>query len=32
MTQGGADVVMDALGMDGKMTDLEFLASGLYNF
>ncbi|RFU67294.1 glutathione-dependent formaldehyde dehydrogenase [Peribacillus saganii] len=29
MTKGGADVVIDAVGMDGKMTDLEFLASGL---
>jgi S-(hydroxymethyl)glutathione dehydrogenase / alcohol dehydrogenase len=29
MTQGGADVVIDAVGMDGKMNDLEFLASGL---
>ncbi|WP_067842751.1 zinc-dependent alcohol dehydrogenase [Amphibacillus sediminis] len=29
ITQGGADVVIDAVGMDGKMTDLEFLASGL---
>lgn len=29
MTQGGADVVIDAVGMDGKMSDLEFLASGL---
>lgn len=29
MTQGGADVVIDCVGMDGKMTPLEFLASGL---
>ncbi|GAA0134000.1 zinc-dependent alcohol dehydrogenase [Paenibacillus sp. YSY-4.3] len=29
ITQGGADVVIDAAGMDGKMNDLEFLASGL---
>lgn len=29
MTNGGADVVIDAVGMDGKMTPLEFLASGL---
>ncbi|WP_026571940.1 MULTISPECIES: zinc-dependent alcohol dehydrogenase [Sediminibacillus] len=29
MTKGGADVVIDCVGMDGKMTDLEFLASGL---
>lgn len=29
MTQGGADVVIDAVGMDGKMSDLEFLASGM---
>lgn len=29
ITQGGADVVIDAVGMDGKMTNLEFLASGL---
>ncbi|MUG43538.1 zinc-dependent alcohol dehydrogenase [Paenibacillus woosongensis] len=29
ITQGGADVVIDAVGMDGKMNDLEFLASGL---
>lgn len=29
MTKGGADVVIDAVGMDGKMTDMEFLASGL---
>ncbi|MDF2630525.1 MAG: glutathione-dependent formaldehyde dehydrogenase [Symbiobacteriaceae bacterium] len=29
ITQGGADVVIDAVGMDGKMTPLEFLASGL---
>jgi S-(hydroxymethyl)glutathione dehydrogenase/alcohol dehydrogenase len=29
MTQGGADVVIDAVGMDGKMTPLEFLATGL---
>lgn len=29
MTHGGADVVIDAVGMDGKMNDLEFLASGL---
>lgn len=29
ITQGGADVVVDCVGMDGKMTPLEFLASGL---
>ncbi|MFP7288290.1 zinc-dependent alcohol dehydrogenase [Shouchella clausii] len=29
MTRGGADVVIDAVGMDGKMSPLEFLASGL---
>ncbi|GAA0325595.1 zinc-dependent alcohol dehydrogenase [Oceanobacillus sp. FSL K6-3682] len=29
ITKGGADVVIDAVGMDGKMTDMEFLASGL---
>lgn len=29
ITHGGADVVIDAVGMDGKMNDLEFLASGL---
>ncbi|MNO52981.1 Glutathione-independent formaldehyde dehydrogenase [compost metagenome] len=29
ITQGGADVVIDAVGMDGKMNDLEFLASGM---
>jgi len=29
ITKGGADVVIDAVGMDGKFTPLEFLASGL---
>ena len=29
ITKGGADVVIDAVGMDGKMSDLEFLASGM---
>ncbi len=29
ITKGGADIVIDAVGMDGKMTPLEFLASGL---
>jgi len=29
ITHGGADVVIDAVGMDGKMSDLEFLASGM---
>ncbi|GEC90259.1 zinc-dependent alcohol dehydrogenase [Brevibacillus brevis] len=29
ITKGGADVVIDAVGMDGKMSALEFLASGL---
>jgi S-(hydroxymethyl)glutathione dehydrogenase/alcohol dehydrogenase len=29
ITKGGADVVIDAVGMDGKMTPLEFLATGL---
>ncbi|MNN10837.1 L-threonine 3-dehydrogenase [compost metagenome] len=29
MTQGGADVVIDCVGMDGKMSDLEFLTSGM---
>ncbi|WFA08748.1 zinc-dependent alcohol dehydrogenase [Tissierella sp. Yu-01] len=28
ITKGGADVVIDCIGMDGKMTPLEFLASG----
>ncbi len=28
-TNGGADVVIDCVGMDGKMTDMEFLATGL---
>ena len=28
LTQGGADVVIDCVGMDGKMTPLEFVASG----
>lgn len=28
ITKGGADVVIDCVGMDGKMTPLEFLASG----
>lgn len=28
ITQGGADVVIDCVGMDGKMTPLEFLATG----
>jgi S-(hydroxymethyl)glutathione dehydrogenase / alcohol dehydrogenase len=28
ITHGGADIVIDAVGMDGKMTPLEFLASG----
>ncbi|BCJ87254.1 zinc-dependent alcohol dehydrogenase [Effusibacillus dendaii] len=30
ITQGGADVVIDAVGMDGKMTPMEFLATGLH--
>jgi len=29
ITKGGADVVLDCVGMDGKMTPLEFLASGV---
>jgi S-(hydroxymethyl)glutathione dehydrogenase/alcohol dehydrogenase len=29
MTHGGADVVIDCVGMDGKMTPLEFVGSGL---
>jgi len=29
ITQGGADVVIDCVGMDGKMTPLEYLATGL---
>lgn len=29
MTKGGADVVIDCVGMDGKMTPMEFLATGL---
>ncbi|MBD8068696.1 zinc-dependent alcohol dehydrogenase [Bacillus sp. PS06] len=29
ITKGGADVVIDAVGMDGKWTPLEFLATGL---
>lgn len=29
MTKGGADVVIDCVGMDGKMTPLEFLATSL---
>jgi S-(hydroxymethyl)glutathione dehydrogenase / alcohol dehydrogenase len=29
ITHGGADVVLDCVGMDGKMTPLEYLASGL---
>lgn len=29
ITKGGADVVIDCVGMDGKMSDLEFLATGL---
>ena len=29
MTHGGADIVIDCVGMDGKMTPLEFLATGL---
>lgn len=29
ITKGGADVVIDAVGMDGKMKPLEFLATGL---
>ncbi|WP_449539671.1 zinc-dependent alcohol dehydrogenase [Ferdinandcohnia sp. Marseille-Q9671] len=29
ITQGGADVVIDCVGMDGKMTPMEFLATGL---
>lgn len=27
MTKGGADVVIDAVGMDGQMSNLEFLAT-----
>lgn len=29
ITKGGADVVIDCVGMSGKMTPMEFLASGL---
>ncbi|WP_078551791.1 zinc-dependent alcohol dehydrogenase [Bacillus alkalicellulosilyticus] len=29
LTNGGADVVIDCVGMSGKMTDIEFLASGM---
>ncbi|MFL6561656.1 MAG: alcohol dehydrogenase catalytic domain-containing protein, partial [Bacillus sp. (in: firmicutes)] len=29
ITKGGADIVIDAVGMDGKWTPLEFLAAGL---
>lgn len=29
ITQGGADIVIDGVGMDGKFTPMEFLASGL---
>lgn len=29
MTKGGADVVIDCVGMDGKMTPLEMIATGL---
>ncbi|MEJ8545062.1 zinc-dependent alcohol dehydrogenase [Brevibacillus borstelensis] len=29
VTQGGADVVIDCVGMDGKMTPLELIATGL---
>lgn len=28
LTKGGADIVIDCVGMDGKMTALEFVASG----
>jgi len=28
LTKGGADIVIDCVGMDGKMTPLEFVASG----
>jgi S-(hydroxymethyl)glutathione dehydrogenase/alcohol dehydrogenase len=29
ITKGGADIVIDAVGMDGKFSDMEFLATGL---
>lgn len=29
ITKGGADVVIDAVGMDGKMSELEYLAVGM---
>lgn len=29
ITHGGADIVIDCVGMDGKMTPLEYLATGL---
>jgi S-(hydroxymethyl)glutathione dehydrogenase/alcohol dehydrogenase len=29
LTHGGADIVIDCVGMDGKMTPLEFLGSGV---
>ncbi|GIP26255.1 hypothetical protein J23TS9_13850 [Paenibacillus sp. J23TS9] len=28
ITKGGADVVIDAVGMDGKMSDLEYVREG----
>lgn len=29
ITKGGADIVLDCVGMDGKMTPLEYLATGM---
>lgn len=29
ITKGGADIVIDCVGMDGKMTPMEYLATGL---
>lgn len=29
LTEGGADIVIDCVGMDGKMTPLEFLGTGV---
>lgn len=29
ITQGGSDIVIDCVGMDGKMTPMEFVGSGL---
>lgn len=29
MMKGGVDVVIDVVGMDGKMIDMEFFVSGM---